>query len=174
MRSTETVCGYPLFRTRRLTVGISVKPGGVVEIRAPKGMPIDRIEAFVESKAGWIAKTVAKSPAKPPLPDEETQKRLRKFAQAEIPPLVTLWAERMGVTPSRVRITAARTRYGSCNSKGNLCFSLFLMLSPMEAVEYVVVHELAHIVHHNHSRAFWETVERFMPDYRERQKLLKQ
>ena len=168
MKTTETVCGYPLFRTRRLTVGIAVKPGGVVEIRAPKGMPIDRIQAFVESKSGWIAKTVAKSPAKPPLPDEETQKRLRKLAQAEIPPLVDLWAQRMGVAPSRVRITAARTRYGSCNSKGHLCFSLFLMLSPMEAVEYVVVHELAHLKHLNHSKDFWALVEKHLPDYTER------
>ena len=103
MKTRETVCGYPLFRSRRLTVGISVKPGGIVEVRAPKGMAFDRIQAFVQSKAGWIAKAVAKSPQKPPLPDEEEQARLRALAQAVIPPLVETWASRMGVSPRRVR-----------------------------------------------------------------------
>ena len=168
MKKQETVCGYPLLRSKRLTVSIVVKPGGVVEIRAPKGMPADRIQAFVQSKSDWIAKAVAKSPVRPPLPDETEQRRLRAQAEQVLPPLVEAWASRMGVHPTQVKITAAKTRYGSCNAKGNLCFSLFLMRSPMESVEYVVVHELAHLRYLNHSKDFWALVAKHLPDYKDR------
>ena len=79
----------------------------------------------------------------------------------------------MGVTPTRITITRAKTRFGSCSGKNSVSFSCHLMLYPDAAVDYVVVHELTHIRHHDHSAAFWAEVERFMPDYRERKKLLK-
>ena len=83
------------------------------------------------------------------------------------------YAEWMGVTPTGVKITGAKTRFGSCSAKNSLCFSLYLMAYPDAAVDYVVVHELAHIRHKNHSPAFYAEVARVMPDYRERRKLLK-
>jgi predicted metal-dependent hydrolase len=67
----------------------------------------------------------------------------------------------------KIRISSARTRWGSCSAKGSLSFSWRLILTPMEVVDYVVVHELAHTLVHNHSQKFWKQVERLMPNYRE-------
>jgi predicted metal-dependent hydrolase len=79
----------------------------------------------------------------------------------------------MGLVPTGVRITDARKRFGSCSSKNRLCFSWRLMQYPPEAIDYVVVHELAHIRHHDHSPSFWGLVEQTMPDFRRREALLR-
>ena len=79
----------------------------------------------------------------------------------------------MNLKPSRITITGARTRFGSCSSKDNLSFSYLLMLYPEAAREYVVVHELAHLSEMNHSKRFYAIIEKYMPDYKERKKLLK-
>jgi predicted metal-dependent hydrolase len=172
MKKQETVRGYPVIRCDRKTVGIRVKPGGVVEIRMPRRLPLSFAEKFVEEKEAWIAKAVASSPpARKELSPEE-QKRLRELARSLLPPMAEAWAARLGVSPAGIRITSAKTRYGSCSAKGNLCFSLYLMRSPYEAVEYVVVHELCHLKELNHSKAFWALVARCLPDYQERKRKL--
>lgn len=74
---------------------------------------------------------------------------------------------------SKIGITSARTRWGSCSAAGSLNFSWRLITAPMEAVEYVAVHELVHTVFHNHGKRFWNRVEKIMPDYKERKKLLR-
>ncbi|MBI3175799.1 MAG: M48 family metallopeptidase [Chloroflexi bacterium] len=63
-----------------------------------------------------------------------------------------------------LRITSARTRWGSCNSKNELAFAWRLLMAPPEVVDYVVVHELAHTVHHNHGPKFWKLVGDILPD----------
>lgn len=84
------------------------------------------------------------------------------------------FAELYQLQYAQVKITSARTRWGSCSPKNTLSFSWRLMLTPEEVVDYVVVHELAHTVHHNHSKHFWGLVEKIMPDYKERRKWLRQ
>lgn len=84
------------------------------------------------------------------------------------------YAREMGVQPAAVTITAARTRFGSCSAKNRICFSWRLMEYPEAAVDYVVVHELAHIVHKNHGPQFWALVERYLPDWRARRALLRE
>jgi predicted metal-dependent hydrolase len=86
---------------------------------------------------------------------------------------VEFHARQNGFQYSRVGITSARTRWGSCSAKGALNFSWRLIQAPMEAVDYVVIHELVHTVIHNHSRRFWARVEQTLPDYREHRKWLK-
>ena len=132
----------------------------------------------MDSRRGWIAdklalqsRRAAAREAMEPTPEQAAQ--LRRRAVTEIPQRVAHYAPLMGVTPTGIKITSARTRFGSCNGKNSLCFSWRLMLYPAEAVDYVVVHELAHIRHHNHSKEFWAFVESAMPDYRTRQALLK-
>lgn len=172
MKKPETILGFPVIRCDRKTVGIRVKPGGLVEIRMPKRLPLSYGEAFVKEKADWIKKAVENSPPPKEELSKEEQKRLRMLAKELLPPLTEAWASRMGVRPKGIRITSAKTRYGSCSAKGNLCFSLYLMRSPAEAVEYVVVHELCHLKHLNHSKVFWEEVARYLPDYNDRKKKL--
>lgn len=84
-----------------------------------------------------------------------------------------VWAKIVGRTPTSIRISHATRRWGSCSTRGTLCFSWRLILVPLEIIDYVIVHELAHLIHHNHSKRFWDTVGTVMPDYRERKNWLK-
>lgn len=86
---------------------------------------------------------------------------------------VNLYASQHGFQHEKIGITSARTRWGSCSTNGSLNFSWRLIMAPMEAIDYVVVHELAHTVHHNHSKRFWKKVEKILPDYKERRKWLR-
>jgi hypothetical protein len=85
----------------------------------------------------------------------------------------TWLAKKHGFQYSRLRITSARTRWGSCSSKGTLSFTWRIATLPPEIIDYVVVHELAHMVEHNHSKQFWGQVEALMPDYKKRRAWLK-
>jgi len=85
---------------------------------------------------------------------------------------INLYVDQHGFPYKKIGITSARTRWGSCSSNGSLNFSWRLVMAPIEAIDYVVVHELVHTVFHNHSRRFWKKVETIMPDYKERKKWL--
>ena len=80
----------------------------------------------------------------------------------------------VGKAPQQVRITSAKTRWGSCSAKGGLNFSWRLLCAPPEAMDYVVVHELAHLIEFNHSSRFWAIVEGILPDYKARRQSLKE
>lgn len=79
----------------------------------------------------------------------------------------------LDVSPSRVTIRNQKTRWGSCSSKGSLNFNWRLMMAPAEVIDYVVVHELCHLIHPNHSKKFWNQVSAILPDYRVRKDWLK-
>lgn len=98
----------------------------------------------------------------------------KQLAEAVITERVHYYAALMGVRPSSVKITSAKTRWGSCSGKNGICFSWKLIFAALSAVDYVVVHELAHIKEHNHSARFWAVVSGVLPDYRQRQSMLKQ
>ncbi len=97
----------------------------------------------------------------------------REQARQVLNERVDYYARQHGFQYSKIGITSARTRWGSCSASGSLNFSWRLILAPMEAVDYVVVHELVHTVIHNHSKKFWKKMEQTMPDYRERRKWLR-
>ena len=96
-----------------------------------------------------------------------------KRAKAILPGKIQQYARRMGVCPTGLTVTSAKTRFGSCSGKDRLSFSWRLMAYPEAAIDYVVVHELAHIRYKDHSRAFYRFIESVMPDYRDRIRLLK-
>ena len=167
---------YTLLRSRRRTLALEVTREAQVVVRAPLRCPQRHIDAFVESRRAWLEAALARQEARlaahPPLTEAEVED-LRRQAKAHIPTRVTHWADIMGLAPAAVKITSARTRFGSCSSKNTLCFSLYLMQYPSEAIDAVVVHELCHMRHRNHSGAFYAEVERWLPDYRAREALLK-
>ena len=164
---------YTLVRSNRKTLCVSITPEGEVVVRAPQRLASREIDRFVAVHAEWIAEHMEKvrlRAEKYPEPDEAER---AERAKAVLPPLVEKHAKRMGVLPAGVKITGARRRFGSCSGKNSLCFSLYLMRYPMEAIEYVVVHELAHIREKNHGHAFYAVVAAEMPDYKARAALLK-
>jgi predicted metal-dependent hydrolase len=87
---------------------------------------------------------------------------------------VARWSERLPVAPKGAVIRDQRQRWGSCGPDGMLRFNWRIVMSAPDLLDYVVVHELAHLVHRNHSREFWGTVEGVMPDYRLRRQRLKE
>ena len=168
---------YTLVRSRRKTLAIEVTREGNLVVRAPLRCPQKTIDSFVAGRRDWIEAALQRQSqrlaAHPPLTESEIES-LRQQAKAYLPGRVAIWAQRMGLAPAAVKITSARTRFGSCSSKNSLCFSLYLMQYPPEAIDAVVVHELCHMRHRDHSPAFYAEVERWLPDYRERERLLRQ
>lgn len=96
----------------------------------------------------------------------------RKAASQYIGQRIAYYAEQIGEYPENIRIKEQKRRWGSCSSKRNLNFNWRLIMAPPEIVDYVVVHELCHLKHLNHSLEFWQLVERFLPDYKERKQWL--
>jgi predicted metal-dependent hydrolase len=84
------------------------------------------------------------------------------------------YSQRHGFAPSQVKISSARTRWGSCSSTGTLNFTWRLVMAPLEVIDYVVAHELAHLRVKNHSRKFWKLVETICPDYKRHRKWLRE
>jgi len=97
----------------------------------------------------------------------------RREAQKMFPMLVSLLAARHGFSPSKVRISSARTRWGSCSSKGTVSLTWRLVMLPMPLIEYVILHELTHLKHHNHNDQFWSALQAILPDYALRRKQLR-
>jgi len=145
---------------------IRVKRDGTVHVSTNYFTREKTILSFVKQKAAWIKKQQAKL-QKQSYHDNASSK---EEARALILPLVEKWSAIMMLTPTFVGFRKNRTRWGSCSGKDRLNFNTHLVTMHPDFVEYVVVHELAHIKHKNHSKDFWAEVEKYLPDYKERQK----
>lgn len=167
---------FELIRSRRKTVSLEVKKDLSVVVRAPSKMSRAQIDAFVAKHERWLAGALARQRAAAENRVEHTPEELaamKSKAKELLLPRVEYYSKLMGIEPAGVTITAAKTRFGSCSPKNRLSFSCLLVDYPAEARDYVVVHELAHIRQHNHSCEFYALIEKYMPDYRERIRLLK-
>ncbi|MEM3445727.1 MAG: SprT family zinc-dependent metalloprotease [Thermoplasmata archaeon] len=98
----------------------------------------------------------------------------KNIARVILIPRAEELAGQFGFKPKKFKITGGKTRFGSCSSKGYINLSWRLVLAPPEIIDYVIVHELAHLKEPNHSKKFWVVVEKFIPDYKARKKWLKE
>ncbi len=160
-----------IIRSNRKTLSIQLKPGEIIA-RAPLRMKDKEIYGFIESKKFWIEKNFIKIEEREkaisevqPFTQEELN-ALAEKAKAIIPDRVRYYAPQIGVTYNRITIRCQRTRWGSCSSKGNLNFNCLLVLFPLEVIDSVVVHELCHRKHMNHSSQFYAEVEKVFPEYK--------
>jgi predicted metal-dependent hydrolase len=161
--------------SKRRTVSIQVKDGKVI-LHSPYGVEEKRLCEILASHKDWVEKQLKKQSIKAekyPEPTKDEEKKLRRLAKEILPPKIQFYSNIMGLKYGRITITGAKTRFGSCSSKGNISFSYRLMRYPNEAIDYVVVHELAHLVEMNHSPRFYKIIEQVLPDYKKRKKLLK-
>ena len=149
---------------------MEVTAEGDLIIRAPLKLSEKEIYAFVEKNKKWAADKIEAARKKKetpvvPLTWEEIEE-LGKAAEEYIPMQVAHYAALMDIDFGNVTIRNQTTRWGSCSSKKNLNFNVFLMLASKEVIDSVIVHELCHIRHMNHSKAFYDEVLKFCPDYR--------
>ncbi|NJE04471.1 SprT family zinc-dependent metalloprotease [Thermococcus sp. MV11] len=182
---------------------LEVRPDGTVVVTAPEGFDVDgfveRHRSWLEGKLAEIEglRKVARSGfpingefyrvihgRRPKVHGQfgtvvlspnpyDVVDYLRRLLRRELLPIVDFYAGRMGVEPGKVYIRHQKSRWGSCSPRGNLSFNVRLAAVPPELREYVVVHELAHMRHMNHSKAFWGLVGEFYPEYRAARKELK-
>lgn len=168
---------YKIIRSKRKTLALEVNKNLEVIVRAPLYTSESVISDFVSRHEQWIDKATEKVKTKlqnrPKEPTKAQAEYLRKQAAEYIPKRVDYYSKIMNLKPTGIKITSAKTRFGSCSGKDSLCFSLRLMMYPEAAIDYVVVHELAHIKHKNHGKRFYSLIEKYMPDYKMREKLLK-
>lgn len=170
---------YTLIRSARKTLAVQIKPDGQVIVRAPLRMPEAQIRRFLAEKEDWIQKHVKEAQKKQQAaPDIEKLSReelefLASEALRVIPERVRYYAPKIGVTYGRITIRNQKTRWGSCSAQGNLNFNCLLMLAPREVLDSVVVHELCHRKHMNHSKEFYHEIYRVFPDYDRCHKWLK-
>lgn len=97
----------------------------------------------------------------------------RSQAEEEIYKLINVHKKNLNVEPNNVVIKKQRKRWGSCSTKRNLNFNWKIIMAPAAVIEYLVVHELVHLIHPNHSKDFWQAVEKLIPDYQEKKEWLR-
>ena len=111
------------------------------------------------------------------VPDKPSKRQLieiyRGLARRILSKRIALYSTQIGARPAGLRITSAATRFGSCSGRNTLSFPWKLVMAELRFVDYVGVHELCHTLEHNHSKRFWNLVERTMPDYKDREAGLK-
>ena len=166
-----------IIRSKRKTVVIQITGDGEIVARAPRFMSEKDIIRFAEKHGEWIENNRErilkdKENAEPAFSDEEIRKLILE-ARRVISEKVAYFAECMGVSWGKITIRHQSTIWGSCSMKGNLSFNCLLMLMPESVLDYVIVHELAHRLQMNHSRIFWNEVEKIIPDYKKRRDWLK-
>lgn len=169
-----TVLPYQLIRSQRKSVSLQVTLQGQIIVRCPLKFPKKEIDRILESKRPWLEEKLALLPTAPEVLTPEALKGLAQAAKVDLSERAARFAPKAGVSYGRITIRAQRGRWGSCSSQGNLSLNCLLMLAPPEVRDYVIVHELCHRLHMDHSNAFWTEVERILPDYRERKQWLKE
>ena len=169
-----------IIRSRRRTMSAEIREDGHVIVRAPMKLPEQEIIRFLTEKNAVIEKHVQRR-----LAENEKLSETRPFTPAEIrkmaemaaeiiPRRVEYFASLMGISYNRITIRNQKTRWGSCTSDGNLNFNCLLVMTPPEVLDSVVVHELCHRIHPNHSKAFYDAVYKVFPDYDRCDKWLKE
>ncbi|MBO6231037.1 MAG: M48 family metallopeptidase [Ruminiclostridium sp.] len=160
-----------VIRSHRKTMSAEIAADGRVVVRAPMRLANTEIVRFLTEKSAVIEKHVRKRLEENTRLAESrpfTAAEIRKMAELAseiIPSRTAYFAELMGVTYNRITIRNQKTRWGSCTTGGNLNFNCLLVMTPPEVLDSVVVHELCHILHHDHSKAFYADVYKVFPDY---------
>lgn len=174
---------YTLIRSNRKSCSISITPDGRITVRVPLLISDREIRHLLTDRQNWIITKYLEQQqkqARMPVSDlTDTQRaaltqRYIAAAREYFPKRAAHFQQFTGGTYSRITIRDQKTRWGSCSARGTLSFNWRLMLAPPAILDYVVVHELCHLTHMDHSAAFWQAVEAVYPDYRSARKWLKE
>lgn len=170
---------------------IKILDASTVRVKAHKSFTLTQAKEVIQKKYAWLEKHITRLQEKELashefyylgkkydkrknfLNDSEYETFLKQEAPKVILPIVEEFASTMQCHPTQVKFRKNKSRWGSCSSKDVINFNILLLKFPKSVIEYIVVHELAHIKHKNHSKAFWNCVAQFYPTYKEQERLLK-
>ena len=152
---------------RSRSIGIRVHPLKGVSVSVPYIVPYAVAQAFFQSRRGWVLETMSRQKEKYKdvvMPTSSEIESLRKKAKAELPPRLAELAARYGFTYNRVAIKHNASNWGSCSSKSNINLNLNIVRLPKILQDYVLLHELCHLRHHDHGHAFHLLLENVLTD----------
>lgn len=159
---------YEVKYSKIKNIYIQIKDGKVI-VKAPRRVSKKEIEKILEQKSEWIQNTIEK----------ETRKQEKKplYRKEEFKEIVEKYVNELvkqtGLVPNKITIKQIKYAWGSCSSKKNITINLELIKYSEQAIRYVILHEFCHIKYMNHSKDFWNLVEKYMPDYKQVKKEFK-
>lgn len=168
---------FKIIYSNRKTTSLSVNDDFEIIVRTNRQTSEKFIREFIVKHQSWIddqKKKIANAKKNRIILSDADIVDVKEKAKDYLKSRVEYFEGIMDVKSTSFKITTAKTRFGSCSYKNGLCFSYKTMLLPEELIDYVVVHELAHIVEKNHSADFYAVIEKYLPDYKERVAKLKE
>ena len=168
---------YKLVRKRgQINLRISINVEGRVLVSAPKLCPLFFVNQFVKKHFDWIVKHKDKrllNPIQLKIKDDKKNYLMKKEeARKILTERVNVFTKEYGVNYRRIFIKNQRSRWGSCSQKNNLNFNYKVAFLTDKLRDYIVVHEVCHLIHMNHSKKFWDMVAKKYPDYKQLRKKL--
>lgn len=158
----NSMLNYEIKYSKIKNVYIQIKEGKVI-VKAPKKVSKKEIEKIIKQKSDWIQKALEKEIKKQEKQPLYTKEEFKRIIEKNVNELVQL----TGLKPNKITIKQIKYAWGSCSSKKNITLNLELIKYSQEAIRYVILHELCHIKYMNHSKYFWNLVEKYMPNYKQ-------
>lgn len=148
---------------------LSISSAGTIRLSMPYWTPYSAGIIFINKHQKWVQRHRLNAR---PL-DSVEENKLRQQAQSQLPPRVQHYSKSLKLPYEKLRIKKMTSRWGSCSNKRNISLSYYLVKLPIELIDYVIIHELAHTKHPNHSKGFWKFMDECLPDVKERKKMIR-
>ena len=159
---------YEIKYSKIKNIYIQIKDGKVI-IKVPRSVSKKEIEKILEQKSEWIQKAIEKETKKQEKKPLYTKEDFKRIVEKHANELI----KQTGLVPNKITIRQVKYAWGSCSSKKNITINLELIKYSEQAIRYVILHEFCHIKYMNHSKYFWNLVEKYMPDYKQVKKEFK-
>lgn len=166
--NNKKITQYEIRYSKIKNVYIQIKDGKVI-IKAPKRISEKELEKIIEKKSGWIEKNLEKSSQKQEKPPLYTEEQFKKIVEKNASELINT----IGLIPRKIRIRDIKYAWGSCSNNKNITINKKLISYSELAIRYVILHELCHLKYMNHSKDFWDLVQKYMPEYKKAKAELK-
>lgn len=152
---------------------LRVESDGSVKATVPTRTAEATIIRFVEERADWLHKQQLRQQNIAEKNEIMLTDAHRDYLKAVLPPRIAYWEDKLGVTVKEWRIRKMKTRWGTCNYReGRVWFALMLALQPLDLIDYIVLHELTHLIEPSHNKRFQVILCQHMPDWKDRRKRL--
>ena len=166
--NNKKITQYEIRYSKIKNVYIQIKDGKVI-IKAPKRISEKELEKIIEKKSGWIEKNLEKTSQKQEKSPLYTEEQFKKIVEKNASELINT----TGLIPRKIRIRDIKYAWGSCSNNKNITINKKLISYSELAIRYVILHELCHLKYMNHSKEFWDLVQKYMPEYKKAKMELK-